>query len=129
MLPHKALSIDAFAQPRLIHDMRGAYAFAVVLPRLNMVQLMVQTSLVLLSTCESEGVLAAQLTSVYQELIDALVAVGYEVRKDLFGAPYDWRLAADGLEQARCLTAAHARRDEITQPCSICSGLLWLSMA
>lgn len=40
-----------------------------------------------------------QLTSVYQELIDTLVEVGYEVRRDLFGAPYDWRLAADGLEQ------------------------------
>lgn len=41
----------------------------------------------------------AQLTSIYQELIDALVGVGYEVQRDLFGAPYDWRLAADGLEQ------------------------------
>jgi len=44
---------------------------------------------------------SAQLTSIYQELIDALVEVGYEVRRDLFGAPYDWRLAADGLEQVR----------------------------
>lgn len=48
---------------------------------------------------------SAQLTSIYQELIDALVGVGYEVRRDLFGAPYDWRLAADGLEQVRCSRA------------------------
>lgn len=48
---------------------------------------------------------SAQLTSIYQELIDALVEVGYEVRRDLFGAPYDWRLAADGLEQVRCSRA------------------------
>ena len=73
-----------------------------------MAQLILPNSPMISTTCDSEGVLAAQLTSVYQELINALVAVGYEVRKDLFGAPYDWRLAADGLEQVRCLTAAHA---------------------
>ena len=71
-------------------------------------QLTLQVSLAWLQTCGHHSVPAVQLTSVYQELIDALVAVGYEVRKDLFGAPYDWRLAADGLEQVPCLTAAHA---------------------
>ena len=73
-----------------------------------MAQLMLQHSPMISTTCDSKGVLAAQLTSVYQELIDALVAVGYEVRKDLFGVPYDWRLAADGLEQARCPTSTCA---------------------
>ena len=70
------------------------------------------------------GVLAAQLTSVYQELINALVAVGYEVRKDLFGAPYDWRLAADGLEQVRCLTATHAQCARQSPAMHYRSGLL-----
>jgi hypothetical protein len=40
-----------------------------------------------------------QLTPIYQSLTDGLKKVGYEERVDLFGAPYDFRLAADGLEQ------------------------------
>ena len=37
------------------------------------------------------------LTAYYQDIIDALLAVGYEPGKDLFGAPYDWRLPVDYL--------------------------------
>ena len=48
-----------------------------------------------------------QLTSVYGKLIKGLEAEGYQERVDLFGAPYDFRLAADGLEQA-CPTGVHA---------------------
>ena len=48
-----------------------------------------------------------QLTSVYGKLIRGLEAEGYKERVDLFGAPYDFRLAADGLEQA-CSVATTA---------------------
>lgn len=42
-----------------------------------------------------------QLTPVYSSLTEGLKKVGYKERVDLFGAPYDFRLAADGLEQVR----------------------------
>ena len=38
------------------------------------------------------------LTATYLPLIKALKAAGYAERETLWGAPYDWRLAADGLE-------------------------------
>ena len=40
-----------------------------------------------------------RLTPLYSGLTKAFKDEGYEERKDLFGAPYDFRLAADGLEQ------------------------------
>jgi hypothetical protein len=40
-----------------------------------------------------------KLTATYLPLIQALEAAGYEERINLWGAPYDWRLAADGLHQ------------------------------
>lgn len=42
----------------------------------------------------------AALTATYQPLISALESVGYRERETLWAAPYDWRLAADGLEAA-----------------------------
>ena len=36
-------------------------------------------------------------SATYLPLVKALEAVGYVERVDLWGAPYDWRLAADGL--------------------------------
>ena len=39
------------------------------------------------------------VTGIYSTLIDHLKAAGYIERKDLFGSPYDFRLAADGLTQ------------------------------
>ena len=38
-----------------------------------------------------------ELTATYLPLIKALQAAGYRERETLWGAPYDWRLAADGL--------------------------------
>lgn len=35
----------------------------------------------------------------YRGLTKALKHEGYQERRDLFGAPYDFRMAADGLEQ------------------------------
>ena len=35
----------------------------------------------------------------YRGLTRALKQEGYQERRDLFGAPYDFRMAADGLEQ------------------------------
>ena len=40
-------------------------------------------------------------TGTFAPLIDALSEAGYVEGQDLFGAPYDFRLAADGLEQVR----------------------------
>jgi hypothetical protein len=40
-----------------------------------------------------------ELTATYLPLIRALKRFGYEERSSLWGAPYDWRLAADGLQQ------------------------------
>ncbi|CAL8461900.1 g1431 [Coccomyxa elongata] len=40
-----------------------------------------------------------QITPVYKSLTEGLKKAGYAERVDLFGAPYDFRLAADGLEQ------------------------------
>ncbi|EIE25135.1 Lecithin:cholesterol acyltransferase [Coccomyxa subellipsoidea C-169] len=40
-----------------------------------------------------------QITPVYKSLTEGLKKAGYKERVDLFGAPYDFRLAADGLEQ------------------------------
>ena len=39
------------------------------------------------------------MSGTYDTLIDGLKKAGYEEGTDLFGAPYDFRLAADGLEQ------------------------------
>ena len=39
------------------------------------------------------------VSGTYEKLIDGLEAAGYAAGQDLFGAPYDFRLAADGLEQ------------------------------
>lgn len=39
------------------------------------------------------------VSGTYAKLIEGLEDVGYKEGKDLFGAPYDFRLAADGLEQ------------------------------
>ena len=39
------------------------------------------------------------LTPLYSGLTNAFKDEGYEERKDLFGAPYDFRLAGDGLKQ------------------------------
>lgn len=41
------------------------------------------------------------LTGIYSTLIDHLKSAGYIERQDLYGAPYDFRLAADGLTQVR----------------------------
>lgn len=38
-------------------------------------------------------------TGTFEPLIKALSEAGYAEGQDLFGAPYDFRLAADGLEQ------------------------------
>ena len=38
-----------------------------------------------------------RFTATYLPLIRALEAAGYKERVDLWGAPYDWRLAGDGL--------------------------------
>ncbi len=40
-----------------------------------------------------------QATGYFADLIQALGEVGYRESTELFGAPYDFRLAADGLEQ------------------------------
>ena len=40
------------------------------------------------------------VSGTYAKLIEGLEDGGYQAGKDLFGAPYDFRLAADGLEQA-----------------------------
>lgn len=40
-----------------------------------------------------------QVSGYFADLIDALKAKGYRESEDLFGAPYDFRLAADGLAQ------------------------------
>lgn len=37
-------------------------------------------------------------SATYKPILDKLMAVGYKANEDLFGAPYDFRLAADGLE-------------------------------
>lgn len=37
----------------------------------------------------------------YDKLIEELQKAGYQAGEDLYGAPYDFRLAADGLEQVR----------------------------
>jgi lysophospholipase-3 len=39
------------------------------------------------------------VSGTYEKLINGLKDAGYEEGKDIFGAPYDFRLAADGLEQ------------------------------
>lgn len=46
-----------------------------------------------------------QITPVYESLTGGLKKAGYKERVDLFGAPYDFRLAADGLEQV--LSSCH----------------------
>ena len=38
-------------------------------------------------------------SATYLPLVKALEAVGYVERVNLWGAPYDWRFAADGLEK------------------------------
>jgi len=38
----------------------------------------------------------------YEKLISGLKGAGYSEGQDIFGAPYDFRLAADGLEQVVC---------------------------
>jgi Lecithin:cholesterol acyltransferase len=48
------------------------------------------------------------LTATYQPLIKALKKIGYEERLTLWGAPYDWRLAADGLVQRGVADAMQA---------------------
>ena len=40
-----------------------------------------------------------RLTPLYSGLTKAFKDEGHKERKDLFGAPYDFRLAGDGLEQ------------------------------
>lgn len=40
-----------------------------------------------------------RLSEIYAVVIEALTVAGYQERVDLFGAPYDFRLAPDGLEQ------------------------------
>jgi hypothetical protein len=37
--------------------------------------------------------------------VQALADIGYREGQDLFGAPYDFRLAADGLDQVAVATA------------------------
>lgn len=39
-------------------------------------------------------------TATYKPIIDKLLDAGYKENQDLFGAPYDFRLAGDGLEQS-----------------------------
>ena len=41
----------------------------------------------------------ASASGTYDKLIDGLEKAGYQAGQDLFGAPYDFRLAADGLIQ------------------------------
>ena len=43
------------------------------------------------------------VSGTYAKLIEGLQDAGYSEGKDLFGAPYDFRLAADGLEQVLIL--------------------------
>ncbi len=38
-------------------------------------------------------------TATYKPIIDKLTEAGYKENEDLFGAPYDFRLAGDGLAQ------------------------------
>ncbi|KAH0792266.1 Lecithin:cholesterol acyltransferase family protein [Histomonas meleagridis] len=45
-----------------------------------------------------------QIMESFDSLIDYLVEKGYEVRKNLFGAPYDWRLAVSGLRSSTFFT-------------------------
>lgn len=40
-----------------------------------------------------------RVSGTYAKLVDGLKEAGYTEGKDLFGAPFDFRLAADGLEQ------------------------------
>ena len=47
-----------------------------------------------------------RLTPMFSKLTNAFKDEGYQERKHLFGAPYDFRLAADGLEQVP-LEAVH----------------------
>lgn len=44
-----------------------------------------------------------QATATYDQLINGLQKAGWDIGKDLFGAPYDFRLAADGLQQVSIL--------------------------
>lgn len=50
-----------------------------------------------------------RLTPLYSGLTKAFKDEGYKERVDLFGAPYDFRLAGDGLQQVLSLHA-HALR-------------------
>ena len=51
------------------------------------------------SCYDLSGCLVLQATGYFADLIQALGEAGYRESTDLFGAPYDFRLAADGLEQ------------------------------
>ncbi len=42
-----------------------------------------------------------RLTPMFSKLTQAFKDEGYQERRHLFGAPYDFRLAPDGLEQVR----------------------------
>ncbi len=40
-----------------------------------------------------------QASGIFSRLVDALEQAGYREREDLYGAPFDFRLAPDGLSQ------------------------------
>ena len=62
-----------------------------------------------------------QATGTYDKLIQGLQAAGWTADKDLLGAPYDFRLAADGLQQVRLdlSPGAHTCVGAFAQSCSL----------
>lgn len=60
-----------------------------------------------------------RLTPLYSGLTKAFKDEGYEERKDLFGAPYDFRLAGDGLQQVwlSCNVCDSLRQLFLPRPC------------
>lgn len=64
-----------------------------------------------------------QLTPIYRALAQGLKDEGYKERVDLFGAPYDFRLAADGLEQVSSCACKFAvtQRSSLLAALSACS--------
>ena len=66
------------------------------------------------------------LTPLYSGLTKAFKDEGYEERKDLFGAPYDFRLAGDGLKQvvlkSRCCrldSESALSLEHTSMPCTV----------
>lgn len=64
-------------------------------------------------------------TSTYKPIIEKLQDAGYTANQDLFGAPYDFRLAGDGLESVGLNSQADSFYFCATTQLASC--LLWAS--